>query len=348
MNNTIFDEVTRKRLNVITKVKPLHSDSLIKYVTSLEPIIFQVPEYTKKLRIQPNLEVLYESRFANFKSITDNIKSLNTLYTLDLNPHKVKIYGYTDVSESFLYHIGNIILWWSSIHYKKYNERKEFNITLYLTDLKKQLPVNNFTLNEESVNSGFTFIQSPNEIHIFRKEECLKVLLHELIHASSYDFNNSNLVNLPVKLRDDNITNEGITEYFAIIHYDWYIANFLKDSIYKNTSLSELFLELLSNELYWQEYQIYKIFKFFNMQPQDLLNEHNNFSQKTSVLSYYIFKHFLFTQYSLPILLSRNYDSINNLISKFSDYIKNFNTTFPNYSSSINESLRMSLYELNF
>jgi hypothetical protein len=86
------------------------------------------------------------------------------------------------------------------------------------------------------------------------------------------------------------------------------------------------------------------------MQPQDLLSEYNNFSQKTSVLSYYIFKHFLFTQNSLPILLSRNYDDINTLISKFSDYIKNlnFHTKFSHISSSINDSLRMSLYELNF
>jgi len=344
MNNSIFDEVTRKRLNVITKVKPLYSDSLIKYVTSLEPIIFQVPEYTKKLRIQPNLEVLYESRFANFKSITDNVKSLNTLYTLDLNPHKVKIYGYTDVSESFLYHIGNIILWWSSIHYKKYNERKQFNITLYLTDLKKQLSVNNFTLNEESVNSGFTFIQSPNEIHIFRKEECLKVLLHELIHASHYDFTNSELSNLPVKIIDNNITNEGITEYLAIIHYIWYIANYMNHSIYKNISSSELFLDLLSNDLGWQEYQINKIFIFFKMKPLELLNDDNNYRQETSALSYYIFKNFLFNENSIDIIMSRDIKNINTLISKFSNYIKkfNFNPNIPHNSLS----MRMTLYEL--
>jgi hypothetical protein len=81
------------------------------------------------------------------------------------------------------------------------------------------------------------------------------------------------------------------------------------------------------------------------MQPNDLLNDHNNFSQKTSALSYYVFKHFLFTQNSLPILLSRNYDDINSLISKFSDYIKNFNSQ----SKLLNHSsLRMSLFELNF
>lgn len=343
--NLSFDSDTYKRLKFMTKINPLHFDVLLNYLNELEPVSFMnPPKYNITYGIKPKLSAINESRFSNFDIITNAVKKLNMLYTIDLKPHKIYIYG-NNVSPSFIYHVANIVSWWEKI------KPKQYIIFLYLTDLKKQFPPSSSTvLSEISINSGFTFVQKPNDIHIFRKEECLKVLLHELIHASNYDFSNSNLDNLPVKLRDDNITNEGITEYFAIIHYNWYIANFLKDSTYKNTSLSELFLDLLSNELCWQEYQIYKIFKFFNMQPKDLLSDHNNFSQKTSVLSYYIFKHFLFTQNSLPILLSRNYDNINTLISKFSDYIKNlnFNTKFPYFSSSINESLRMSLYELNF
>jgi hypothetical protein len=338
--NPSFDSDTYKRLKFISPVKPLYSDVLLNYLTLLEPVSFiNSPQYTVSYGIKPKLSAINESRFSNFNLITSSIKKFNQLYTIDLKPHKIYIYG-NNISPSFIYHVANIVSWWEKI------KPQQYIIYLYLTDLKKEFPQSSsLSLTEISINSGFTFIQKPNDIHIFRKEECLKVLLHELIHASNYDFSNSNLDNLPIKLRDDNITNEGITEYFAIIHYDWYLASFLKDSVYKNTSLSELFLDLLSKELYWQEYQINKIFKFFNMQPNDLLNDHNNFSQKTSALSYYVFKHFLFTQNSLPILLSRNYDDINSLISKFSDYIKNFNSQ----SKLLNHSsLRMSLFELNF
>jgi len=334
----IFDENTIKRLSIINKINVPHSAELLKYCNSLPQITFINPIYKMTFK-KPPMTAIKESKFSNFDSIINNMMLIKQYYSIKLKPHNINIYG-NNISEKYLFHITNIVNWWEKIRPRPYD------INLYLTNLKKQLPdiTKPLILDEESINSGFTFISTPNDIHIFRKEESLKVLLHELIHASKYDFDNNNLLDLQVKLKDDNITNEGITEYLAIIHYYWYIANYLNYFFYKNISTSELFLELLSNDLGWQDYQINKIFLYFKMKPSDLLNIDNNFKQRTSVISYYIFKNFLFTENSTEVILSRNYDLINELISKFPNFLSNFRSSNIRHNSL---SMRMSLYELD-
>lgn len=340
MSNTdkIFDENTLKRLSVIKKVNIVHAESLLKYCNSLPNIIFTNPVYKMTVK-KPPMDAIFDSKFSNFDSIINNITSIQQQYSIKLKPHIINVYG-NNVSNKYLFHVNNIIQWWEKIRPRQYS------VHLYLTNLKKRLPDSSkpIILDEEAINSGFTFVNAPNDIHIFRKEESIKVLLHELIHASKYDFDNSNLLDLQVKIKNDNITNEGITEYLAIIHYYWYIANYQNYFFYKNIPVSELFLDMLSNDMGWQEYQINKIFLYFSMKPSDLLNTNNNFKQKTSVISYFIFKNFLFTENSIDFILSRNYDLINQLISNFPTYLLQFKSEPIRHNSL---SMRMSLYELD-
>jgi hypothetical protein len=335
-----FDTNTYKRLQVIKKINPPYSDTILQYLDNLPPIIFKNQLYFTKKQPAP-LEALDDSKFSKFPSILNAVKLLTTKYTLDINPHKIIIYG-TNVSDKYINHVSNIIRWWATIMPGKYL------VTIYLTDIKKRLPPiypnKPKILTEEYSNSGFTFIAEPRDIHIFRKEESLKVLIHELIHSSQFDFDNKSLHKLPLKIKDDNITNEGITEYLAIIFYYWYVANYTHKFFYPNTKPNDLFLNYLSNDIGWQEYQMNKILNYFNMNPSDLLIE-NNFRQKTSILSYFFFKNYLFNQNSLPIILSRNYDDINSLIDGMDDYITNYKKNIVPHSSL---SMRMSLYELNY
>lgn len=335
-----FDENTYKRLQVIKKINPLYSDNILEYLDNLPPITFKNQLYFTKKQSAP-LEALDDSKFSKFPSILNAVKLLTTKYTLDINPHKIIIYG-TNVSDKYINHVSNIVRWWATIMPGKYL------ISIYLTDIKKRLPPiypnKPKILTEEYSNSGFTFIAEPRDIHIFRKEESLKVLIHELIHSSQFDFDNKYLHKLPLKIKDDNITNEGITEYLAIIFYYWYVANYTHTFFYPNTTSNNLFINYLSNDIGWQEYQMNKILNYFNMNPSDLLID-NNFRQKTSILSYFFFKNFLFNQNSLPIILSRNYDDINSLINGMSDYIINYKKNIVPHSSL---SMRMSLYELNY
>lgn len=332
----IFNENTYKRLSIITKRKLLNSDVLLNYLKQLPPIIKIQPSYTKTIENVP-LKALIESRFARFDSILNSVKMLKTKCIIDLDQHVITIYG-NNISREYISHVASIVTWWAKIKPQKYI------ITFYLTNIKKRLPPNDRPkiLTEEFMNSGFTFVASPCDIHIFRKEESLKVLIHELIHACKFDFNGNHLVDLPVELRDEDISNEGITEYLAIIHYYWYIANFISNN--DAVVINEQFIELLSNDLGWQYYQISKILNYFNLEPADLFNK-NNFKQKTSVMSYFFLKNFFFTQNSLPIILSRNISAINKLINKMKDYILKFKVDDV-LDDAI--SMRMSLYELSY
>ena len=335
----IFNENTYKRLNVINKINPKYSETILKYLTSLPSIEFIRPNYLTTTEPAP-LNALIESRFARFDSILSSVKLLNKKYVIDLKPHKIVIYG-NNISSTYINHVASIIRWWEKIRPQTYL------ITFYLTNIKKRLPPDNHpkVLTEEYMNSGFTFIKEPCDIHIFRKEESLKVLIHELIHSCKFDCNHSSLDNIPVIIKDDDLANEGITEYLAIIHYYWYIAYYIVTYHNKTIDVSEQFLDLLSNDLGWRNYQISKILNYFGLKPSDLLRKNNNFKQKTSVISYFFLKNFFFTQNSLPIILSRDIKKINELIYKMRDYLLKFDVE-PIYKNSI--SMRMSLYELDY
>ena len=54
-----------------------------------------------------------------------------------------------------------------------------------MMDYNKDYTKLNFNTNE--INSGSTFMNK-NVIHIWRKEEIMKVTLHECIHLLDYDF----------------------------------------------------------------------------------------------------------------------------------------------------------------
>jgi len=335
-NTSIFTPNTYKRVSVIKKITPQFTDTILKYLMSIPKIVFMRPIFITSKQAAP-LVSLIESRFARYDSILNGVKSLRQKYVIDLPPHKITIYG-NNVSTNFINHVASIVSWWNKI------KPQTYIITFYLTNIKKRIPPSNHPkiLTEEYMNSGFTFVKEPCEIHIFRKEESLKVLIHELIHASKFDCNHIHLINVPVVIKDEDLANEGITEYLAIIHYYWYIANFMNITI--NSDVQSIFIDLLSDDLGWQYYQINKILLYFELKPNELLSK-NNYKQKTSVISYFFLKNYLFQHNSLPIILSKDRSKINELISKMKEYILQFKT------DSILEnsiSMRMSLYELNY
>ena len=68
------------------------------------------------------------------------------------------------------------------------NTYKNLNIEIYDTPFKKEFHCNNHkkcgNLSHNNVNSGLSYL---NNIVIFRREEMLKLLIHELIHALDID-----------------------------------------------------------------------------------------------------------------------------------------------------------------
>src|SRR5579863_7310464 len=67
--------------------------------------------------------------------------------------------------------------------YLNKNPSESIHIVLYLSPLPKQCPTTPITITSNHVNSGSTTHYKIPLIFIYRKEELIKVLLHELIHS---------------------------------------------------------------------------------------------------------------------------------------------------------------------
>ena len=71
------------------------------------------------------------------------------------------------------------------------SKRSNINLEIWLSNKKKNLPPPRKIkyLGAKEVNSGYnTFDGYENRVSVWRKEELLKVSIHELIHGLSYDY----------------------------------------------------------------------------------------------------------------------------------------------------------------
>lgn len=158
-----------------------------------------------------------------------------------------------------------------------------FNIHLILSPFKKSFNKNlKLPLNKFNTNTGFTYLHYANSknIYIFRKEEYIKVIYHEIIHHIPFidgNFKPSNIDKLKshFKILANNILpNEAIVELWATII-------FLKQlSIETKKDFYELFKEELNYSLF-KSYQINKLQQLNNGYWKD---------NKTQIYSYIIFK----------------------------------------------------------
>jgi hypothetical protein len=187
-------------------------------------------------------------------------------------------------------------------------------LTIYLsmTNSKKHLP-NNSTdyIDRQHVNTAYTFpCKKNNEIHIFRKEEWFKVLIHETFHSFGLDF----------AAFDHKSTDKQILEIFNVVadvrifeSYCEMWAEFINNMfiIFFNTKWNTSIdkwadicirkLEVLVyREQMFSMLQCAKLLSHFQLHYTDLLTNMTNsttpnpkYRDKTHVLSYYIIKSIL-------------------------------------------------------
>jgi len=190
-------------------------------------------------------------------------------------------------------------------------------VVYFETSEKKKFPKKNEILGPNEVNSGLTFldVHKNGDIILYRKEELLKVLIHELIHSNLIDekiifsgsikeFSKLFCVNYNILL------NEAFTESFATIINLFYI-NIVCG--FKRTNVDVMF----ENEMKYSIYICLKIMKYYNIKNiSDIVKNNgiciNNFPQKTNVFAYYILKN---------ILLSKHID-FGKILNKHTDNYK--------------------------
>lgn len=172
------------------------------------------------------------------------------------------------------------------------------SIHIYFTHFKKLLPAKGVTLSEEHVNSAFVITCVQNrKINIFREEEWLKVLYHELIHLFGIESsctsqeNSDKLLHLKFNMKtNDHRIYECNTEIFALILHSSLIA-FNKSSSQDITSMFSNLKKIIYNEVLFSSIQFIKILRHNDLSLQQIVNrEHINYKENSHVLSYYVFK----------------------------------------------------------
>lgn len=223
---------------------------------------------------------IYENTFISNQCITWIETIANNIQIITINKNiKLYIINTEPVKITIINHLVRIIKWIITIS----KNNNKLDIILCLTPYKKYIDSKNTELSIANVNSGATYIHH-NWIIIFRFEEIFKVLIHELIHFTELDVNNTNWIDelnlitvpkcIPVYF------NEAVTETMAIILHSAYYAKYTDND----------FKFILENEKKYSMMMYHLILYHLNIKKKEDIFD---ICMTTNVLSYYIFKYLL-------------------------------------------------------
>jgi hypothetical protein len=355
IQNIISMNSNKIKLNdtTISVLKQLHT-SMIAGCSKLDITSIKYKTYTKVVNF--NYDALYFN--ANIQEHISNNYIYHVEYNINFIDKQINIFFITSeqIDTSFLHnYVNNILIAIYILNQYSNNNINIINCYIYLTNLLKQLPVNNSNniINSINVNTGFTTSNKyNNEVVVYRHEEWFKVLIHELIHYFDCDhdihqYNYQNIFNINSKI---NLA-ESYTEFWARVLY-LFISNFKNDfNLFIFT-----FVDKLSIEINFQIIQVIKILKYMQLSYHDLLSNTNlyKYKENTNVCAYYIITSILFTHFNQfidwcftnnPMLIKFNhtkfnsfYDFINNNKNKYLQFINSwnsFNYTCPNLRMTI-------------
>jgi hypothetical protein len=314
----------------------------------------------KRIECNPN----YFLKESNFTS--DEIKlyinnNLKNCHKLDFENNTIIYFSKKKINLVLIRHMFMIINILKNIF-----NRTNFNqkVIFFETNKKKKFPKEEKILGSNEVNTGLTLLDlnKNGNIIIFRKEEVLKVLIHELIHSNLIDekfifSTNNNYLNKILCANYDIVLNEAFTETFATILNIFYIH------INQKYNINDLDV-MFKNEMKYSfliTTQIFKYNKIYNL--NEILKNNSNkckniFYQNTNVFSYYILKNILLKNHIIfgKILEKYTYNyKINNklcideIIKLLVKNMRIYNTENKfNFKDFDKNSLRLCLYELKF
>ena len=213
-------------------------------------------------------------------------------------------------------------------------------VYLYLTKDKKVLPKNPLCiLGPNNCNTAVTTACDNNgEILIYREEECIKVLIHEIFHNFCLDMNGfnynslkNNIVNL-FEIKSDMEISETYSEFWATIINCLLSSYYMLDDPCDRESFllySEFCLEF---EKSFSIYQTIKILDFMGLTYNEIIsNTEDNkslksvlYREKTNVFTYYVLKLVLLCNYDLFLKWCQQNNSILLKFRKTPQTLKSF------------------------
>lgn len=225
-----------------------------------------------------------------------NKNVLINYYLVDDNKSEEELHNDINFLAQFVYLMYNIT---------KYKHTNNI-FDIYLTNFKKELGSNNI-IDVQNINSGVCYFNDINrKILIYRKEEYIKVFIHEFLHSCHIDKylhqntnTNTNIYeNFNFDYKKTKITlNETYTEFWCnIIYISIFSYNLSKNSTINN--YINIFDELMEKQVYFSVLQSVKILNIYNIKYLDTINNTvHNYSEGTHALSYYYFKSLLLFKY---------------------------------------------------
>ncbi|NDA90117.1 MAG: hypothetical protein EBY20_04315 [Alphaproteobacteria bacterium] len=242
-------------------------------------------------------------------------------YTFSLFGREIKVHFIVeDPSAEYqieLYneYIEKILVWLHIINeYSSKKCSKRLVLYMYFTSLKKALPEKNIDiLNQNNVNTAFTYTcPVDSEIVVFRKEEWLKVLMHESFHNFSLDFSDMNTEECTkhilsiFKVKSDVNLFEAYTEFWAEIMNAVFCSFYLiKDTRNDLDNFLSNFDFFINFERTYKFFQMVKTLDFMGLTYIDLISNtpeahslrETLYKEKSNVLSYYILTTILMNNY---------------------------------------------------
>ena len=329
------------------------------------------------------------------KYIKKHIYGTNTLSVVFFN-HKIDIIFYLiDKNEEDTYVLGNPfitnILVWLYIASKNSKDHcaETLKIHSFMTPFKKKLPENDYEiLSPTHCNSAVTTSCIRNgEICIYRKEEFLKVLIHESFHIFGLDFSGLPISRLKKNIlkifpiQSDMELSESYTETWATLMNCFICARNLSDDNNFEDFLAYVDFCIRIEQIF-SVFQLIKILNFMSLNYKNLYEKDDIsvsarrflYRENTNVFAYYILKtvflcnidYFLnwcktnniyepkkgniFNFYKTP----KNIDNFENMIKRlykeksFLEQINNIERFFSDLNSLfMNKTTRMTICELN-
>lgn len=279
---------------------------------------------------------LANTQFIQSKFMCDNI--LNTIRTkLDIHhnvtfTHKniyfnINIYSEIKDKINIKKYIQYILLTlcFCLLSLNENSQSYKFNLDLYLTNEKKNIDVNfGNCVESKHINNGLSYSNNDElNIIIYRKEEWIKVFIHECFHAFNFDFheepvNFKKLLEPVYNIDSDFLVFESFVEFWARTINCAFFSYFIK----KNISFKDFDIVFNLNiniERIFSISQANKLLKLFNLTYPILINtKHRNitskiYKEKTNAFCYYIITAIMMYHYekTLQWFINYNYDMFN-------------------------------------
>merc|ERR1712070_268791 len=205
-----------------------YDDELI----NLKDVIFTKDKIRKNLH-----DKLYSNSFVGLETYEEYECSDLIYEKYEESKLKLEIIKHKNDNKNYLKYILKIISFMRELANKYNCYNGKLNIIFFLGETSKKLKINSIDeklISSDNVNSGSCYPES--SIIIWRKEEFLKVLIHELIHFHHIDFSSrdnnysklKSLLDNNFKLNGMDAVNESYTETVTIVIHEYILSRLLK------------------------------------------------------------------------------------------------------------------------